>query len=147
MSLDALTGAWHGRTKCSLRPECLHPQAEFIFPSHISGSWFLAMWFLPWGKVGCQSASMLGRRCVCSVLCPHYGDTRGGGAVRGLHPVELGSRTSYLGVARIFSSPYHTAVGILRPKGPQCGVAPVEWGRQSFVLPRRYGECSGGHLI
>lgn len=45
-----------------------------------------------------------------------------------LHAVQLGSKTSCLGVACTFStctfstctfsSMYHTAVGILRPKGP-----------------------------
>lgn len=37
VSLDARMGAWDGRVQCSLRSECLHSQAEFIFPSHTSG--------------------------------------------------------------------------------------------------------------
>lgn len=114
VGLEALAGARDRRAEASLRPECLHPQAEIIFPFYTSRPW----WFLPGAKVFCWSCSWLSCRYVSSVLCLCYSDARGMGGVRGPHSVSLESRTSCLGVARTFCSPYHTAVGILRQIGP-----------------------------
>lgn len=86
VSFDVLTKAWDGKAQCSLKPECPHPQEQFIFSLTVLGLGSWSCDYCP-GARFCQLPNALICKCVLSSVSLLCGYQRRGWSQRPTYPI------------------------------------------------------------